>query len=127
VKVEQAGPTVTFTDAKGKAATGTAKTTVRPPEASKGPSLRCQMNPAYCGKEPPPKTAYSRSIEIPEWKCVVSVQEKNGEPDTPPPFKAKWLRFASQGCAMGQSIWTTLSANEVKALEKRCGEWNVNC
>jgi hypothetical protein len=119
VKVEQTGNTVTFTDSKGKTATGTAATEVHLPVKSKGPSLRCQMNPSYCGKEPPPKKSYYRRIEIPDWKCTVSVQEKDGEPDTPPPFKAKWLRFATTGCAMGTSIWTSLSPGQVKAIEKQ--------
>lgn len=126
-KIEQSGSTVTLTDTKGIAVTGAAKTEVRAPVASQGPSLRCQMNPKFCGNEPAPKTTYYRSIHIPDWRCSVSVQEKNGEPNTPPPFKAKWLRFAGPECAMGTSTWTTLSANEVKAMEKRCGEWNENC
>ena len=125
VKVEQTGERVVFFDAKGNSVTASAKTTVRAPPS--GPSLKCQMNPKYCGQEPAPKPSYSRSIEIPDWKCTVSVQQKDGEPNTPPPFKAQWLRFASSGCAMGQSIWTTLSAAQVKALEKKCGEWGVNC
>jgi hypothetical protein len=127
VKIEQAGDAVKFIDAKGATVTGTAKTAVTLPTAPKGPSLRCQMNPAYCGKEPPPKKSYYRSIDIPAWRCSVSVQEKDGEPNTPPPFKAKWLRFASPGCAMGHSIWTTLTPAQVRALERKCGEFGEKC
>lgn len=124
-KVEQAGAVVTFTDAKGNAVTGTAKTAVT---KQSGPSLKCQMNPSFCGPaDKRVRTSYYRTIEIPQWDCVVSVQEKDGEPNTPPPFKAKWLRFLSQKCAMGNSIWTTLSVKQVKALRRRCGEWDVNC
>lgn len=127
VSVEQKEDIVTFVDANGGTVTGKAETVISKPTASAGPSLRCQMNPSYCGKEPKPKTSYRRSITIAEWNCAISVQEKDGEPNTPPPFKAKWLRFASPGCAMGTSIWTTLSARQVKALEKKCGEWGENC
>jgi hypothetical protein len=86
------------------------------------------MNPSFCGPaDKAVRTTYYRTIEIPQWSCVVSVQEKDGEPNTPPPFNAKWLRFLSPKCALGQSIWTTLSVREVEALRKRCGDWNANC
>jgi hypothetical protein len=125
VKVEQKGSVVTFTTANGVTVSGSAALIV---DKQSGPSLKCQMNPNFCGPaDKKVRISYDRKIDIPDWKCVVSVQEKDGEPSTPPPFKAKWMRFLSPGCLLGNSIWTTLSEAEVKALRKRCGEWNVNC
>jgi len=124
-KVEQKGSVVTFTSADGASVSGTAVTIV---DKQSGPSLKCQMNPNFCGPaDKAVRISYNRKIEVPDWKCIVSVQEKDGEPNTPPPFKAKWMRFLSPSCLMGNSIWTTLTEGEVKALRKRCGEWNANC
>lgn len=124
-KVEQRGSVVTFTAADGASVTGTAVTIV---DKQSGPSLKCQMNPNFCGPaDKAVRISYNRKIEIPDWKCVVSVQEKDGEPNTPPPVNAKWMRFLSPSCLMGNSIWTTLTEGQVKALRKRCGEWNANC
>lgn len=124
-RVEQKGSVVTFTGANGAVVVGTATTII---DKQSGPSLKCQMNPNFCGPaDKAVRTTHNRRIEVPEWKCVVSVQEKDGDPNTPPPFKAKWMRFLSPSCVMGQSIWTTLTDGEVKALRKRCGQWNANC
>jgi hypothetical protein len=125
VMVEQKGSVVTFTGANGAVVVGAASTIV---DKQSGPSLKCQMNANFCGPaDKAVRTTYHRKIEIPEWKCVVSVQGKDGEPNTPPPFKARWMRFLSPSCLLGQSIWTTLTEGEVKALRRRCGEWNANC
>lgn len=122
--IEQKGDVVTFGEA-GTKVQGTAKTTII---KQSGPSLKCQMSPSFCGpSDKTERTIYNRRVEVPAWNCTVSVQAIDGETDTPPPFKPNWLRFGGQNCALGNSIWTSMSPTQVKAQRKKCGEWNVNC